>query len=170
MGITVTDGERTALEAAQQRTRTVREWRRYQAVLLRGQGLRVAAVAQALGCTPTSVSNWTAAWRAAGVAGVAEGAHPGGARRLDAAGEQAVETLLAEDPQAHGQAATGWTVPLLRGELGRQGRAVSERTLRRTLHRRGWRWKRPKYVLGRPDPAYQAKKGGWLSKWPPCWR
>ncbi len=33
-----------------------------------------------------------------------------------------------------------------------------ERTVRRTLHRLGWRWKRPKYVLGRPDPAYAEKK------------
>ena len=34
------------------------------------------------------------------------------------------------------------------------------RTIRRALHRLGYRWKRPQYVLGRPDPAYEAKKGG----------
>ena len=59
----------------------------------------------------------------------------------------------------HGYAATDWTVPLLRTELSRRGHVLSERALRRTLHRLGWRWKRPKYVLGRPDPAYAAKKG-----------
>jgi hypothetical protein len=36
---------------------------------------------------------------------------------------------------------------------------VAAHTIRRSLHRLGWRWKRPKYVLGRPDPAYAEKKG-----------
>jgi transposase len=67
--------------------------------------------------------------------------------------------VLAADLQAHGYAATDWTVPLLRTELLRRGYALSERTLRRTLHRLGFRWKRPTYVPGRPDPAYEIKKG-----------
>jgi transposase len=71
----------------------------------------------------------------------------------------ALEQVLSEDPQTHGYAATDWTVPLLRTELAQRGYSVSERTLRRTLHRLGYRWKRPKYVLGRPDPAYALKKG-----------
>jgi transposase len=49
-------------------------------------------------------------------------------------------------------------VPLLRAELAAAGHAAGERTIRRALHRLGWRWKRPKYVLGRPDPAYGEKK------------
>jgi hypothetical protein len=28
------------------------------------------------------------------------------------------------------------------------------------LHRLGYRWKRPQYVLGRPDPAYAEKSNG----------
>jgi transposase len=90
---------------------------------------------------------------------VAEGAHRGAERRLDAAAEQALEALLAEgNPQAHGHAATNWTAPLLRTELAKQGWPASERTVRRTLHRLSYRWKRPKFVLGRPDPAYAEKK------------
>jgi transposase len=69
-----------------------------------------------------------------------------------------LEGLLDQDPQARGHAATGWTVPLLVGELAAAGYPVGERTVRRALHRRGWRWKRPKFVLGRPDPAYDQKK------------
>ena len=49
-------------------------------------------------------------------------------------------------------------MPLLRTELAASGYAVSIRTVRRTLHRLGYRWKRPQYVLGRPDPDYDAKK------------
>jgi hypothetical protein len=46
----------------------------------------------------------------------------------------------------------------LRTELAKQGWSASERTLRRTLHRLGYRWKRPKFVLGRPDPDDTEKK------------
>ncbi len=162
MPLTLTADERAALHAAHARSRTVRHWRRFQAVLLRADGLPVATIAQTLDCTETSVFNWVAAWRADGMAGVAEGVHPGKVRRLgrlDAAAEAALETLLTEgDPQAHGYAATGWTVPVLRTELAKYGWSASERTIRRTLHRLGWRWKRPKFVLGRPDPAYAEKK------------
>ncbi len=159
MPLTLTRDERAALHAAQACSRTVRHWRRYQAVLLRADGVPVATVAQTLDCTETSVYNWVAAWRADGLVGVAEGAHPGKVRRLAPSAEAVLETLLVEgDPQAHGYAATGWTVPLLRTELANRGWVAAERTIRRTLHRLGWRWKRPKFVLGRPDPAYQEKK------------
>lgn len=157
--LTLTQTERAALEAAQARSTKVRHWRRFQAVLLRADRVPVATVAQTLGCTETSVYNWVAAWRAAGVAGVAEGVHPGKVRRREAAAEALLDALLSEgDPQAHGYAATGWTAPLLRTELDKRGWAAAERTIRRTLHRLGWRWKRPKFVLGRPDPAYAEKK------------
>ena len=79
---------------------------------------------------------------------------------LEKIGEEAVlEALLATDPQTRGHRATGWTVPLLQGELAERGTVVGERTIRRALHRLGYRWKRPRYVLGRPDPAYAEKKG-----------
>ncbi len=159
MPLTLTSDERAALEAAQARRRAVRHWRRYQAVLLRADGVTVAEIARALRCTQTSVYNWTAAWREGGLGGVAEGVHPGQARRLDAEAAALLAVLLtASDPQAQGYAATGWTVPLLRTELAKRGWVAAERTIRRTLHRLGWRWKRPKFVLGRPDPAYAEKK------------
>jgi transposase len=159
MPLTLSQDERAALAAAQAHSPKVRHWRRYQAVLLRAQGMLVKDVARVLGCTQTSIYNWTAAWQEAGAAGVAEGVHPGKARRLDPAAEAALDALLTEgDPQTHGYAATGWTVPLLRNELATRGWEAGERTIRRTLHRRGWRWKRPKFVLGRPDPAYAEKK------------
>ena len=82
MPLKVTTEERAALQTAQGQSRNVRHWRRYQAVLLRADGVPVATVAQTLNCTETSVYNWVAAWRADGVVGVAEGRHPGKARRL----------------------------------------------------------------------------------------
>jgi transposase len=157
--VDVTDDDRRALDAALRTTRRVREWRRLQAVRLLADGQEAPAVAQALGCSASSVYYWADDWREAGLAGLAEGPHDGRPRRLDGDAEATLTQVLTDDPHAYGYTATDWTVPLLRTELARRGHTLSERTLRRTLHRLGFRWKRPKYVLGRPDPAYAAKKG-----------
>ena len=168
----MTAEQRAEVEAAQRQSRNVRHWKRFQAVLLRADGRPVAVVAQTLGCSEASVTNGTngtTAWCARGVAGIREGGiregvHPGAARRIDPAGEQVLVVLVQSDPQAAGYAATGWTVALLRTQLSKRGWATSEKTLRRTLQRLGGVWKRPRFVLGRPDPAYAAKKGRWQSK------
>jgi transposase len=159
MLVLVTDQERTALETAATAEQRVRRWRRSQAVLLLATGHHPARVAQSLHCSRASVYAWAAAWRQEGMAGLQDGGHGSGWRKLDAAGEAILADLLAVDPQTRGHQATGWTVPLLRGELTQAGYGVGQRTIRRALHRLGYRWKRPQYVLGRPDPAYAEKRG-----------
>jgi hypothetical protein len=72
---------------------------------------------------------------------------------LEGAGQRELEQLLATDPQEQGEEATEWTVPLLLTPLLQAGGVVSEHTLRRSLHRLGWRGKRPRSELGRPDPG-----------------
>src|SRR5262249_4855812 len=112
-----------------------------------------------LGCAHSSVYAWVAAWRRDGLAGLAERPRKGGRpARLAGGGTVLLARLLGEDPQARGWHAAGWTVPLLRAGLDRAGYPAGDRTVRRALHRLGWSWKRPRYVLGRPDPAYAGKK------------
>ena len=123
------------------------------------------AVAASLGCSRSSVYGWAAAYRAGGLTGLRGRPRPGRPTRRGGGGVAALERLLGEDPQARGRHATGWTAPLLRAELAAAGHAVSGRTIRRTLHALGWRWKRPRYVLGRPDPAYAEKRGPSPSGW-----
>jgi transposase len=159
MELVLTASDRAALEQAKAAEPRVRRWRRFQAVLLLADGEPPGRVASALGCAVASVYNWAAAWRRAGIDGLREGDHGGGTPILGAAGEAVLIGLLAEDPQARGHHATGWTAPLLRTELATQGYAPSDKTLRRALHRLGYRWKRPKFVLGRPDPAAAEKRG-----------
>jgi transposase len=159
MPFPLTDTHRTELETAMAGERRVRRWKRYRAIVLRGDGLSVPAVARSLGCSQASVYAWSAAWRQQGVTGLAEGAHRGGPVKLGSAAEALLTELLASDPQTHGHRATGWTVPLLQTELTARGTGVGERTIRRALHRLGYHWKRPRYILGRPDPDYAAKKG-----------
>lgn len=159
MELELTEEDRAALEAAAAGERRARVWRRYRAVLLVGAGQPPPAVARALGCSPSSVYGWAAAWRRAGLAGLRGRPPGGGVAPLAERAGPLLEALLAEDPQARGHAAAGWTVPLLRSELAAAGVPAGERTVRRALHRLDYRWKRPKFVLGRPDPAYAEKRG-----------
>jgi transposase len=153
--------ERAALEQAQRTTRSVAQWQRYQVLLLMGQQLTPEAVAQAVGVCRASVYTWTKAYRERGLAGLTIQQRQVWPRRLDGAGEAWLDALVRTDPQAHGYVSTGWTVPLLLEEARTAGYTIGEKALRQSLHRLGWRWKRPKYVLGRPDPAYEEKKGRW---------
>src|SRR3954471_8793125 len=159
MSLVLSGSERAALAGAAAHERGVRRWRRYQAILLLGDGKHPAEVAASVGCSRASVYSWLAAWRADGLAGLVEAAHPPPIRAHAAPLEALLIDLLADDPQRHGHHATGWTIPLLHGEAAAAGIVVSEHTVRRAVRRLGWRWKRPKYVLGRPDPAYEEKRG-----------
>src|SRR5579884_117143 len=151
MPLELTATERAGLERAARGEGRARAWRRYRAVLLAAERGPEAAAA-ALGCAHSSVYAWLAAWRRDGLAGLA------------GAGTAVLARLLGEDPQARGWHATGWTVPLLRTELERAGYPAGDRTVRRALHRLGWAWKRPRYLLGWPDPAYAEKKPRWRSE------
>ncbi len=131
MRLTLTERQRTELELATAGEKGVRRWKRYQALLLLADGQRPGAVAQTLRCSLASVYNWVAAWRRSGATGLREGDHGGGQVKLDAAGAGVLTALLAEDPQARGHRATGWTVPLPRTELAGVGYVVGERTIRR---------------------------------------
>lgn len=158
MRLVLTAAERAALERAARGEKRVRAWRRYRAVVLAAERGAERAAAD-LGCARSSVYAWLAAYRRDGLGGVAERPRwrGGPPPRLAGAGAALLARLAGEDPQARGWHATGWTVALLRTELARAGFAVGERTVRRALHRLGYAWKRPKYLLGRPDPAYAEK-------------
>jgi transposase len=157
--VTLNVEELAELEAALSSERRVRHWQRYRAMWLLAHGQSVQAVSQTLGCCLASVYNWAARWREGKLQGLIEGSRPGRSRRFDEQGEAVLNSLLSEDPQQHGFHSTGWTVDMLRAQVEKAGYQVSERTIRRTLHKLGWSWKRPKYVLGRPDPDYEQKKG-----------
>lgn len=159
MSLVLSETERMALTEAAARERRVRRWRHYQAVLLVADGKAPQEAAASIGCSRASVYSWLAAWRTHGLAGLVEAPHPPPLQAHAVPLEALLTALLADDPQRHGHHATGWTIPLLHGEAQAAGIAVSEHTVRRAVRRLGWRWKRPKYVLGRPDPAYDEKKG-----------
>src|SRR3712207_694945 len=152
--------QRAQLAEATSKQKRVRRWRRMRAIELLVEGRSPEAVAAALGCARSGVYAWAKAWREIGLSGLQEGPRSGRKRSLEGRAELLLEGLLEEgDPHRRGYHSTDWTVPMLKSELAKGGYVVSERTVRRTLKRLGFRWKRPKYVLGRPDPDYESKKG-----------
>ncbi len=160
MGVALDPKERAQLAEAASKQKRVRTWRRMRAIELLAEGRSPETVAAALGCSRSSVYAWAKAWREMGLSGLQEGRCSGRKRSLEGQAEVLLEELLEEgEPQRRGYRSSGWTVPLLKSELAKAGYVVSERTVRRTLKRVGFRWKRPKYVLGRPDPDHESKKG-----------
>jgi transposase len=142
----LTSASRQLLFGARAREGSVRQWKRYQAILLLDEGMTPREVAAALACSLSSVYNWAAAWRHSGLAGLVEEPHGGRHRALDGPGERLLTELLEATPEAYGHDAVGWTVPLLQRHLERSGYAVQDRTVRRMLRRLGWRWRRPTYL------------------------
>lgn len=159
MRIDLTDEERSSIERMLAREGRVRQWRRYQAIHLLAQGHSPRMVAATLGVSVASIYNWAEAWNARKHDGIKESARPGRARRLDADAEGMLATWLSASPRVYGYHDPAWTVPLLQGQLARSGYAVSDHTLRRTLHRLGWRWKRTGYVLAQPRAKLAPTRG-----------
>jgi transposase len=156
--ISLTEQEAADLAHATSSARHVRQWRRSRAIPLLAEGQSPQQVATVLGCSLAGIYNWAAVWQQHGQTGLTEPKHAGRTRTLDAEALRLLEQWLVADLQTMGEQTTGWTVPLWHTHLTQAGYQLSQRTLRRTLPRLGWRWKRPKYVLGRPDPAYKEKR------------
>jgi transposase len=88
-------------------------------------------------------------------------ARAGRPRRLAERVEQVLVMVLEMAPHGQGYRAAQWTTPLLRQYLReRQALAVSEVPVRRGLHRLGYCWKRPRYILARRSPYWRQAKGG----------
>jgi 4-carboxymuconolactone decarboxylase len=155
MRLTLTADERMAIRVASMSERRVRHWRRYKAIWLLSKGVPPQAVATVLDCSLASVYNWVQAWRESGLEGLQEATHQGRDRMLDDDAESMLASLMRTEPAGHGYEASGWTVPLLQQELTNRGVQVSERTIRRTLHRLGWRWDLSQYVYEGIDGDYK---------------
>jgi transposase len=152
-------GQRRDLQRQLAQAGDVRLYRRTLAVLEFDRGRPMTDIADALGVTRQSVHNWVAAYtRHPDPAALADGLREGRPPLLTADGAGWLRLLLARPPQWLGYPAANWTVPLLRQALHRDtGQRPSGDTVRRTLHRLGYVWKRPRYVLA-PDPEREKKK------------
>ncbi len=162
---TLTDEEQQRLtHLGQSRTAAVRDVERARVILQVSQGVRVPAIARALGLCEPTVRLWIKRFNELGLAGLADAPHRG--RPATYTHEQVglvVATALT-DPQALGQAFACWTFARLAVYLQEtHGLAMSRSRIHEVLQREGLRWRTQETWFGeRVDPDFAAKRG--LSK------
>lgn len=156
--LNLTSWQRYRLRRQLSKTEDVRLFRRTLAILEFDSGRPVADIARMLDVTRQTVYNWVEAYTDTGDPTALEdhrgqGYYP----LLDEDAEHFLEALLTLSPQELGCPHVSWTVPLLREalEIVLEQR-ISDDTVRRTLHRLDYVWKRPRYDFD-PDPEREKK-------------
>jgi transposase len=157
-GLHVSKAEYQRLSQTLHQTHDVRLYKRTLAVLECARGKGVVEVARALQVTRQSVHNWVSRYRRQSEpAALADAPKSGRPRKADEAAETLLQALMMIPPERCGYHATHWTVPLLQDQVRLNlGIQCCHVTIRRCLHRLGYVWKRPRYVLV-PDPQREKK-------------
>ena len=163
VALRLTARDREALAEKARSSTAARETRRALALLDLDAGEAPTRVAQRYRVGRSTVYEWAARWH--------DTDRPRGERLRDAerpgrppdtrdAAEDVLAELMPTAPTAHGYRHPAWTTPLLLAHLRRQGVEASDTTVRRALHRLGYRWKRPRFVLSRRAEHWRQSKGG----------
>jgi transposase len=156
--ITLNDTQKTELrQGARQQVGWIAE--RLHFVLLSAQGYSPPEIGRLLGYDAQTVRRWLRAYQQKGCAGLMDAPRSGRPPKTPALWAVA-QAQASQPPPNSGYLQTCWTVALLVLHLAHRFRIqVSSPTLRRALHRAGFRWKRPKLAPAhRPDPQAEAKQ------------
>jgi transposase len=125
------------------------------------EGETYRSLARRFRCAQPTIARWVSRFRESGVAGLRN--RP---RRSSGTGRR--QKLLAvflpdtvhKSPRTLGLARDRWTLQSLQAQCARQtGERPSLESLRRSLKRFGYSWKRAKRTITSPDPDYERKKG-----------
>lgn len=140
---------------------------RAQALLWLDEGHSITEVAKLCGVSCQRIYNWINHFnsRERSPEALADAPRSGRPPLLKGESRALLEEVMAQDPQALGYRQTVWTVPLLPYHLRDQEIEVSDSTLRRTLHKLRYRWKRPRHILAHRDPKREAKKVQSAMRW-----
>lgn len=127
-------------------------------VLLSDRGFSVPQIAAIHACGDDVVRAWLHRYQREGVAGLEDEPRSGRPPKYPLAG-WIVDTQASQPPPCSGHVQTCWTVSLLTAFLARRFRLLLAPTsIRRWLHRLGWRWRRPRLAPARkPDLEAESK-------------
>src|SRR5438874_1837552 len=158
--IQVTDAQRRELEQVS-RQAVGRVALRAHMVLLSVRGYSVPQIAALHDCGCDVVRTWLHRYAQEGVAGLEDAPRSGRPPKDPLAG-RIIATQASQSPECSGHVQTCWTVGLLTAFLAtRFGLRLSCASVRRYLHRLGWRWARPRLAPAqerRPDPLAQERR------------
>jgi transposase len=163
VALRLTARDRETLPEKARSSTDARKTRRALALLDLDAGEPAARVAGRYRVGRSTVCEWAARWedtdrpRADRLRDAGRSGRPPDTR--DAA-EAALAALMPTAPTAHGYRHPAWTTPLLVAHQRRQGVEASDTAVRRALHRLGYRWKRPRFVLSRRAEHWRQAKGG----------
>jgi len=131
---------------------------RAQMVLLSDRGFSVPQIAVIHDCGEDVVRTWLHRYEQQGVAGLEDEPRSGRPPKNPLTG-WIVDTQASQSPPCSGHVQTCWSVSLLTTFLARRFRLVlSATSVRRWLHRMGWRWRRPRLAPARKhDPEVESK-------------
>jgi transposase len=125
------------------------------------EGEQYLDIGRRLGCSQHTIARWIKRFRAEGVAGLQN-------RPRERRGQGRRQKLLAvflpdtvhQSPRTLGLARDRWTLQSLQEQCYQQtGERPSLESIRRSLKRFGYSWKRAKRTVTSPDPDYERKKG-----------
>jgi transposase len=156
----VSDKQRQELEQVS-RQAVGRVALRAQMVLLSTRGYTVPQIAAIHACGQDVVRLWLHRYEHQGVAGLDDAPRSGRPPKDPLAG-RIIDTQAGQSPECSGHVQSCWTVALLTAFLAaRFGLVLARDSVRRYLHRLGWRWARPRLAPARerrPDPLAQERR------------
>jgi transposase len=156
--ITLNDTQKAELrQGARQQVGRIAE--RFHFVRLSAQGYSPPEIGRLLGYDSQTVRKWLRAYPRKGCAGLVDAPRSGRPPKTPCLWAVA-QAQASQPPPNSGYLQTCWTVALLLWHLAQRFHIlISPATLRRALHRAGFRWKRPKLAPARrPDPQAAAKQ------------
>lgn len=156
---TPTENEHHELERmTQQEVGRVAE--RARMILLSARGFTVQRIMDVFEVVDETLYKWFDRFDEEGPAGLYDRERSGRPPEIDDEAQSEIERLLERSPLDEGYEFTSWTTPLLRSHLkARMGIDVSEDTVRRTLHRLEFVWRRPRWQINYQDPCYAERMG-----------
>ncbi len=122
-------------------------------ILLSSQGYPVTEIVRIYKTTNVTLYKWLNRFDDQGPAGLYDRPRGGCPAKVTPAVKAVLEKALAKTPTEYGENCTLWTVALLQTHLKNVlALSLSENVVRRTLHKLGFRWRRPRWAAVREDP------------------
>ena len=152
---TLSASERRTLERLRRDDHRAAVFRNATIILRSAEGQSKAALAQALGCSISTIDRVRRAYLREGTAGLLPVPPPGRPSRATPAFRAAMAEAVQTPPPVLGYGFTTWSVPRLAAHLKKVTKVgFSDDQLRRLLHQEGFSVQRPKHTMkGKRDEA-----------------
>ena len=115
-------------------------------------------IAESIGRHDHTIRSWLKAYIQDGIEGLRHTPPPGRTNRKEQEALMILQPVLAKHPSDYGYLEGGWSTNLLVDYLHGQGLEASDSTVKRTLKRGGWVYKRFAKTGARPCPEFRGKK------------